>query len=87
MIRYDPTLVDLASNFFVLCTHMKVYSYKYSWWVEIRVKGIGYCRIEIIKGLTDKEQFQYLTNLKGLKWGITCIQHNFFTKIKINILS
>ena len=25
MIRYDPTLVDLTSNFFVLCTHVKVY--------------------------------------------------------------
>ena len=24
-IRYDPTLVDLTSNFFVLCTNMKVY--------------------------------------------------------------
>ena len=27
MIRYDPTLVDLASNFFVLCTKLKVYLY------------------------------------------------------------
>ena len=25
MIRYDPTLVGLTSNFFVLCTDMKVY--------------------------------------------------------------
>ena len=25
MIRYGPTLVDLASNFFVLCTNMKVH--------------------------------------------------------------
>ena len=24
MIRYDPTLVDLTSNFFVLCTNVKV---------------------------------------------------------------
>ena len=23
MIRYDPTLVDLTSNFFVLCTNLK----------------------------------------------------------------
>ena len=30
MIRYDPTLVDLTSNFFVLCTNMKVYLYNYS---------------------------------------------------------
>ena len=32
----DPTLhiVDLTSNFFVLCTNMKVYLYNYSEWVE-----------------------------------------------------
>ena len=24
MIRYDPTIADLTSNFFVLCTNMKV---------------------------------------------------------------
>ena len=31
MFRYDPTLVDLTSNFFVLCTNVKVYLiYKYS---------------------------------------------------------
>ena len=29
-IRYDPTLLDLASNFFVLCSNMKVYLYNYS---------------------------------------------------------
>ena len=29
-IRYDPTLVDLTSNFFVLCTNMKVCLYNYS---------------------------------------------------------
>ena len=34
MIRYDPTLVDLTSNFFVLCTDLKVYLYNYSKWVE-----------------------------------------------------
>ena len=26
----DPTLVDLTSNFFVLCTNMKIYLYDYS---------------------------------------------------------
>ena len=30
MIRYDPTLVDLTSNFCVLCTNVKVYLYNYS---------------------------------------------------------
>ena len=29
-IRYDPTLVDLTSNFFVLCTNVKVNIYNYS---------------------------------------------------------
>ena len=39
MIRNDPTLVDLTSNFFVLCTNAKVYLYNYTprklclWWV------------------------------------------------------
>ena len=32
-------------------------------------KGIYYCPIEIIKGLTDKGQFQYLTKLKGPQEG------------------
>ena len=35
----------------------------------VYVKGIDYCPIEIIKGLTDKEQFQYLSNLKGPQVG------------------
>ena len=30
MIRYDPTLMDLTSNLFVLCTNMKIYLYNYS---------------------------------------------------------
>ena len=34
MIRNDPKLVDLTSNFFVLCTKMKVYLYNYLLWVE-----------------------------------------------------
>ena len=29
------------------------------------LKDIDYCPIEIIKGLTDKGQFQYLTKFKG----------------------
>ena len=29
-MRYNPTLVDLTSYFFVLCTNMKVYLYNYS---------------------------------------------------------
>ena len=30
MISYDPTLLEVTSNFFVLCTNMKVYLYNYS---------------------------------------------------------
>ena len=30
IIRYDPTLVDLTSNFLSLCTNVKVYLYNYS---------------------------------------------------------
>ena len=38
----DPTLVDLTSNFFVLCTNMKVLIYNYSSWVNIHEeKGYG----------------------------------------------
>ena len=32
-------------------------------------KDKDYCPIEIIKGLTDKGQFQYLTKLMGPKEG------------------
>ena len=33
------------------------------------VKGIYYCPIKIITGLTDKGQFQYLKKLKGPQVG------------------
>ena len=36
----------------------------------LKLKGIYHCPIEIIKGLTDKGQFQYLTKLKGPQVGI-----------------
>ena len=39
---------------------------------------IYYCPIEIIKGLSDKGQFQCVTKFKGPPVGITCMQHNFF---------
>ena len=41
-------------------------------------KGIYYCPIEIIKGLTDKGQFQYLIKLKGPQVGNYLYTHNFF---------
>ena len=37
MIRSDPTLVDLTSKFFVLCTIMKVYFYNYSKGMELSI--------------------------------------------------
>ena len=37
------------------------------------LKDLYSCPIEIIIGLTDKGQFQYLIGLKGPKRGLTCI--------------
>ena len=37
--------------------------------IEITFKDKDYCPIEIIKGLTDKGQFQYLTKLMGPQEG------------------
>ena len=36
---------------------------------DLDVKDKDYCPIEIIKGLTDKGQFQYLTKLMGPQEG------------------
>ena len=41
MIRIDPTLLDLTSNFFFLCTNVKVYLYNFSWWVELSMNIHG----------------------------------------------
>ena len=39
MIRFDPTLVDMTSNWFwfvfFICTNVKDYLYNYSYWVEL----------------------------------------------------
>ena len=43
------------------------------------LKGIDCCPIEIIKGLTDKGQFQYLTNLKGPQVGNYLYTTQFFS--------
>ena len=37
MIRYDPTIVNLTSNFFVLCAKVKDYLYNYSKRVELSI--------------------------------------------------
>ena len=57
------------------------------------IKGIYHCPIKIIKRLTDKGQFQYLTKLKRPRVGnylygeLPVYNTISFTKIKINILS
>ena len=48
------------------------------------LKDLYCCPIEIIIGLTDKGQSQYLTELKGPKRELNTIP---FTEIYINILS
>ena len=40
-----------------------------SWLLFLIFKDKDYCPIEIIKGLTDKGQFHYLTKLKGPQVG------------------
>ena len=37
VIRYDPALVDLTSNFFFLCTNVKFYLYNYSYCVKFSI--------------------------------------------------
>ena len=53
-------------------------------WVRLHgylasVKNLYYCPIEIIKGLTDKGQFQYLTVLKGPQEGTYLYTTQFFS--------
>ena len=50
-------------------------------------KDLYSCPIEVIKGLTDKGQFQYLTGLKGPQEGLPVCNTISFTEININILS
>ena len=68
--------------------------YDRAWtWLAPAEPGTYYCPIEIIKGLTDKGQFQYLIKLKGPQVGNYLYTTQFvyntisFTTIKINILS
>ena len=42
---------------------------------------IYFCPVEIIKGLTDKGQFQYLTKLKGHQEG-TCLSTIQFLSLR-----
>ena len=42
------------------------------------LKDIYFVIYGIISDFTDKGQFQYVTNLRGLKRGLTCIQHKIF---------
>ena len=45
--------------------------------VSLFLKDIDHCPIEIIKGLTDKGQFQYLTKLMGPQEGTYLYTTNF----------
>ena len=45
--------------------------------IVCRVKDKDYCPIEIIKGLTDKGQFQYLTKLMGPQKGTYLYETQF----------
>ena len=52
------------------------------------VKGIYFCPLELIKRLTDKGQFQYLKKLKGASSEELPVCNTISeTYIKINILS
>ena len=51
-----------GDNYIIFCQR---YSCLSSVNVHCIIKGIYNCLIEIIKGLTGKGQFQYLTKLKG----------------------
>ena len=63
MIRiYDPTLVDLTNNVFVLCTKVQAYLYNYSLGVELSMN------IHEGKGLTSMV-------IKALIF--TCLTHLF----------
>ena len=44
-------------------------------------KGIYHCPLEIIKGLTDKGQFQYLIKLKGPQEG-NCLYTTQFLSLR-----
>ena len=46
---------------------------------NLKVKDIYSCPIEIIKGLTDKGQFQYLTKLKGPQEGTSLYTTQFLS--------
>ena len=54
---------------------------------HLTFKDLYLCPIEIIKGLTDKGQFQYLKGLKGPQGALPVYNTVSFTKININILT
>ena len=45
--------------------------------IFVPLKDKDYCPIEIIKGLTDKGQFQYLTKLMGRQEGTYLYETQF----------
>ena len=62
--------------------------YDLQWTCLLVIKDLYSCQIEIIKGLSDKGQFQYLTGLKGSSRGDLPVYNTIsFTKININIVT
>ena len=59
MIRYYPTLVNLTSFFFVLCTNVKVYLYNYLKWVEPSIEIFMQERVKEGRALQSKTLFVY----------------------------
>ena len=52
MIRYDPRPVDLTRNFFVLCTNVNIYLYKY-------YNGWSLARISMKERVNPRKQYRF----------------------------
>ena len=68
----DPTLVDLKSNFFVLCTNMKVCLYNYLKWVEPSMKE-SVKNLKLIMRLQTDFCLCYLHTLKQFSYDLAYI--------------
>ena len=60
LLKNDKTLWMECSFWYICVINVVTFTF---------IKDIYSCPIEIIKGLTDKEQFLYLTKLKGPQEG------------------
>ena len=62
----QPSLLIDAISTETSCSGQYILAF---YWYAFAFKDIDHCPIEIIKGLTDKGQFQYLTKLMGPQEG------------------